>query len=242
VRSSAWSVPRARRGCNPLRVASAPLLPELFGAAIVTHEVDPFLDPLSELSPEEADAARNARAERLLEFRGGRHCARVALSRLGAPGGPVLRAADRSPIWPEGVVGSITHTRDRGRGFCGAAVARASVVRAVGIDAEFDEPLEKKLWRRVLTKREAAWISARPEAEQGFLGMLVFSAKESVYKCQYTLSQEFLEFAEVELEPPGDAAFRAVLRREAAPFAAGHVFSGRYVRREGYLVTGVALE
>jgi 4'-phosphopantetheinyl transferase EntD len=208
---------------------------------VATEEVDPFVDELGELLPEEAEGAKNARAERLLEFRAGRHCARKALARLGLRGAPVIKAEDRSPVWPPGFVGSITHTREAGRGFCGAAVARAGAVRAVGVDAETDDVLEKKLWRRVLTRGEIEWISARPAEEQGFLGKLVFSAKESVYKCQYTLSHEFLEFAEVELAPPGDGTFTATLLVPAAPFEVGQALSGRWVRRDGYVVTAVTL-
>jgi 4'-phosphopantetheinyl transferase EntD len=137
-------------------------------------------------------------------------------------------------------VGSITHVRRDGRGFAGAAVARADVVRSVGLDAETDEDLERPLWRRVLREEEQRWIGERPESEQGFWAKLVFSAKESVYKCQYILSHQFLEFAAVSIAPPpGDATFSASLLVDAPPLAAGTAFRGRYVRRVGYVVSGV---
>ena len=94
------------------------------------------------------------------------------------------------------------HTRDTTRGWCGAAVAKASDVRSVGLDAELDEALEANLFRRVLTEPEVAFVTAEPEATRGFLAKLVFSAKECVYKCLLPLSSELLDFKDVELTRP----------------------------------------
>lgn len=212
----------------------------MFDRPAVTAEVDPLVTPLDELLPAEFDLIGRAAPQRMLEFRAGRHCARAALARLGVAG-PVLRAPDRSPIWPEGVVGSIAHTRSEGRAFCGAVVARSSDVESLGLDVEFEAPLEHKLWKRILREREVEWISALPIAERGIFAMLVFSAKESVYKCQHGLSRTFLEFADVEIDLLGQGEFAATLLRAAAPFSAGTRFEGRYLRRSGLLATGVAL-
>ena len=183
-----------------------------------------------------------AGSARLLEFRGGRHCARSALGRLGLTGTPVLRASDRAPVWPEGFVGSIAHTRSRERGFCGAAVARAAEVRSVGLDVERDEPLARNLWQRVLTAGEQARIEEKPESEQGFWGKLVFSAKECAYKCQYPLSRQFLEFADVEVTISEERSeLFAALLRDAGPFRGGTVFAGRFTRQGGIIATGMTL-
>src|SRR5207249_10625362 len=50
----------------------------------------------------------------------GRACAAELLAELGARETSVAMAADRSPVWPQGYVGSITHTDD----LLGVAVAR----------------------------------------------------------------------------------------------------------------------
>jgi 4'-phosphopantetheinyl transferase EntD len=218
------------------------ILPALFGGDIVTEEIELFATPLAELLPEEAASMSRAASVRLLEFRGGRHCARHALARLGLPDTPVLRASDRSPVWPDGFVGSIAHTRNRHRGFCGAVVARATHVRSLGLDVELDEPLEPKLWPRVLTAREHSWLNQKPDSERGFWGKLVFSAKECAYKCQYPLSHQFLEFADVDVtfSETGNELF-AVLGRCAGPFPSGAVFAGRYARQDGIVATGVTV-
>jgi 4'-phosphopantetheinyl transferase EntD len=198
---------------------------------------------LGELLPGEDTDAAAMRPERALEFRAGRHCARVAMARLGIPPAPILRAPDRSPVWPPPVTGSITHTRAEGASFCGAAVALTEHVRAVGIDVEPDVGLEEKLWRRVLTKSERAWLDTLPAADRGLAAKAVFSAKESTYKCQYVLSHQFLEFHDVEIafEPALDR-FTAVLQSGAAPFSAGHAFAGRSLRKHGLIATGVLIE
>jgi 4'-phosphopantetheinyl transferase EntD len=224
------------------------ILPALFGSDVATEEVrlpgplDPVAPVLSDLLPEEAEAIKSARGGRLLEFRGGRHCARRALERLGREGAPVLRTSDRAPVWPEGFVGSITHTRSREGGFCGAAVARASDVRSLGLDVELDAPLERALWARVLTERERALIEQRPEALRGYLSKLVFSAKECAYKCQYPLSRQFLEFHDVEVTISEERQeLSAVLLRDAGPFRGGAVFAGRFARQNGVIATGMTL-
>lgn len=217
------------------------VLPALFDERVETAEVDPYVDPLDELLPPEANILERAVPDRLLEFRAGRHCARRAMHRLGVAG-PVLRAADRSPIFPSGIVGSIAHTRRNGRGFCGAAVARTTEVRSIGLDVEVDRPLEPKLWHRILRPNEADWIASRRPEERGFWALFIFSAKESVYKCQYTLSKTFLEFRDVAIdEPRGDGEFSATLIKDAGPFQSGRSFDGRYARQSGLIATGVTL-
>jgi 4'-phosphopantetheinyl transferase EntD len=72
--------------------------------------------------------------------------------------------------------------------------------------------------------------------------MLVFSAKECVYKCQHPLSRTFLEFADVEVERPmNERDFAATLLRDAGPFSGGSRFTGRFVRRQGLIATGITL-
>jgi len=139
--------------------------------------------------------------KRQAEFVAGRLCAMEALRAAGCidvvpPG----IHADRSPVWPEGFVGSITHAE----GFASAAVAPCSRVRGIGIDSE-----------RIMNEATAAETAAVivSEAEQSILlesgpnGIsraqrvtLVFSAKESVYKCLYPLTGLPLDFLDLSLE------------------------------------------
>ena len=63
-----------------------------------------------ELLPPEAQAIDHAVPKRRREFTAGRTAARRACARLGVWAGALPVAADRTPVWPEGVVGSISHS------------------------------------------------------------------------------------------------------------------------------------
>ena len=218
------------------------VLEGLFGSEVACAEVDLYRDPLGELTAEEAAAIPRAHPDRLLEYRAGRHCARVALARLGVHGVSIPRNEDRSPVWPEGFIGSITHSRTRERGWCAACVTRSSYARGIGVDGELDQPLERKLWPRILLDTEQAWLATRPEPERGDLAKVVFSAKEAIYKCQYLVTRTVLEFADVHVALSlEDGSFEAELRRSAPPLDAGFSFHGRYAKRDGIIATAVLL-
>ncbi|MBX6384282.1 MAG: 4'-phosphopantetheinyl transferase, partial [Microbispora sp.] len=93
--------------------------------------------PEETLLPEERPFIAQAVDRRRREFVTGRHCARLALARIGVPPGPIPRGERGAPVWPAGTVGSITHCS----GYRAAAVAPAHLARAIGIDAEPHEPL-----------------------------------------------------------------------------------------------------
>lgn len=69
-------------------------------------------------------------AARQTEFAAGRHAARMAMAQLGHLQQPIVHGADRAPIWPAGLNGSITHSAT----LCLAAVTQAPLL--VGIDLE----------------------------------------------------------------------------------------------------------
>ena len=61
--------------------------------------------------------------KRQREFATGRRLAHGLLTELGVGGGPLLPGRDRAPIWPDGVVGTISHSR----AWCVVAAARGRV-------------------------------------------------------------------------------------------------------------------
>ena len=61
------------------------------------------------LTPVELGFTATFAPVRLAEFRHGRACARLALGRIGAGAHDIPVGASREPIWPTGVVGSISH-------------------------------------------------------------------------------------------------------------------------------------
>jgi 4'-phosphopantetheinyl transferase EntD len=164
---------------------------ELLPPGIVTVEAGDG-DWTAALLPEEEPLVARAVEKRRREFTAGRVCARRALERLGWPGYPIVAGSRREPLWPPGLVGSITHCR----GYCAAAVARASDVRSVGIDAEMGEPLADGVIKMICTDAERRQAEALPGEHWP---ALVFSAKESIYKAWYPVAQRWLDYLDAEL-------------------------------------------
>lgn len=133
---------------------------------------------------------------RAREFAAGRLCARRAAARFGFVDVPIVAGADRRPQWPGRLTGSITHTD----GFSAAAVGDRRRFRAIGIDAERLGRVSRDLWSHVLVPAEADWIASLPAPLQTGVATLIFSAKEAFYKCQYEVTQQWLEFKDVTLD------------------------------------------
>jgi 4'-phosphopantetheinyl transferase EntD len=213
----------------------------LFPDSVVTELVT-TADALSPLFPAEEVAVARAVPKRRWEFSAGRHGARQALGALGVAPGPLPSGPDRVPIWPEGVVGSISHADD----CCVVAVARKGPVRAIGIDVELADPLARVLWEPVCGPAEVARLRRVDEAQRGVRAKLFFSAKECFYKCQYTFSRTFLDFHDAEVDTDSYVAasgrFRVrFLRAAGEAFAAGDILEGRYLLTDGHVLTAMAL-
>jgi 4'-phosphopantetheinyl transferase EntD len=198
------------------------------------------------LLPEEEPMVARAIERRRREVAAGRSCARRALALLGAPPTALPADGDRVPRWPSGVAGSITHTR----GFCAAAVAWQRDLRALGIDAERPIDTERAdVMRLVATPGEAAWLARLDEEHRAAGAGLVFSAKEALYKCQFPLTREMLEFSDVELSldgcdlvasPVGEltAVFRPGTRaRDLPPLQARYALGSDLVATAAFLPT-----
>jgi 4'-phosphopantetheinyl transferase EntD len=206
------------------------LLPPCVSAAAVRGDV-----PDAMLFPEEMALLERAAEARRTEFGAARHCARQALRRLGLADVPILRGPKREPVWPAGIVGSITHCK----GYRAAAVARASEILTIGIDAEPHAALPNGIDRRVLDDRERAWVAKAPVGTHW--ERLIFSAKESVYKAWFPLAQAWLGFEDATIAiDPATGTFRANLLIEP-PAGVPATFDGRYMIDDGLIATAIAV-
>lgn len=199
-------------------------------------EMDPSEGRIWALAAEERAAVSDAVPHRQREFAAGRQLAAGLMDELGLPRVPLIAHADRSPVWPDGVVGSITHCPSR----VAVAVVRAADAGGIGIDIEPSTPLPEGLEPLVLTAEEAGQFIGRPSMEQALRGRLVFSAKEATYKAVYPLTKQVLEFADLAVSWEA-GRFVAVLRRAAPPFRTGTRFAGSWALHHGYIGTAVVL-
>lgn len=152
--------------------------------------------PESALLPEERQLIAGAAQKRRAEFITVRACARLAMRRLGIPPLPIVPGANREPQWPARMVGSLTHCE----GYRAAAVAHASEIMTIGIDAEIHQPLPGGVAALVTGGAEKLHLAhLGRESPDIAWDRILFSAKESVYKAWYPLSHTWLSFTECEL-------------------------------------------
>jgi enterobactin synthetase component D / holo-[acyl-carrier protein] synthase len=187
--------------------------------------------------PGEEDLIARAVEGRRREFVTARRCAREALAGLGHPAAPIRPGPRREPLWPAGVVGSITHCP----GYRAAAVARRADLAGLGIDAERHGPLPEGVQAQVTRPEERDRLARLAVTDPGVhWDRLLFSAKESVYKAWYPLTGRWLGFEEARLSfDPAASTFRAeILAAGGTPFPE---FAGRFLIAGELVLTAVAV-
>jgi 4'-phosphopantetheinyl transferase EntD len=210
------------------------MIEQILPGGVVAVEV--FDDPPGlVLYPEEEAVVARAVDKRRKEFAGGRHCARAALAELGLPPAPILPGERGSPVWPDGVAGSITHCD----GYRAAAVSVD--VLSVGIDAEPHEPLPDGVLESISLPAEREMLTAL--GRDRHWDRVLFSAKESVYKAWFPLARRWLGFEEARIDLDRDGGFSASLlvpgpRVNGTPLAG---FRGRWRGAGGLIVTSVTV-
>ncbi|GIE93935.1 4'-phosphopantetheinyl transferase family protein [Paractinoplanes rishiriensis] len=193
------------------------------------------------LFPEEEREVAKAVEKRRNEFATGRRCARAALAGLGHPPVAVPVGERRSPVWPAGVVGSITHCT----GYRAAVVAADGRAWSVGVDAENNEPIPEGVLGAVAGGTERAAVADLLARDPKVCwDRLLFSAKESVYKVCFPLIRRFMEFdaAVVTLDPGGTFAARLTVPGPVLDGIEVTELSGRWTAGRGLLLTAITLE
>ena len=215
------------------------LLEGLFPPKVRTAEIGIDAEAAG-LFPEECRALAGAVERRRREFQAGRACARQAMRGLGIAPMAVPVGADRAPIWPAGVIGSISHNETR----CAAALALTSDrFRAIGLDIEAAAPLDDAFTEEICTRREAAWLSRRPRVDRGLLLKAIFSAKECTYKCQYPLTGQIFDFTTIDIDLDIAAGwFEATFAQDVSPFRSGDRLRGRVRLAQGHIVTAMIID
>ena len=223
---------------------------ERIGCGIIEAVVPPvatsselFDDPEGVvLFAEEMASLGNAVDKRRREFTTGRACARAALAKLGVSSVPILRGERGAPLWPAGIVGSITHCD----GYRAAAVGRGTELAALGIDAEPDLPLDEDVLSLVAhgSELDAVRELTRLRPDGPSWDRLVFCAKEALYKAWFPLTGRWLGFedADIAIDPLAEVFVARLLVPGLS--VDGKVltsFPGRWTARAGRLVAAVAV-
>lgn len=166
------------------------------------------------LTSAEAAIVDRAVAGRKAEFATGR---RLLRSLIGV-NVEILRAANRAPVFPSGVVGSLAHDRDIAVGL----VASTSSVRAVGIDVEPIRQLDDDVAELIVRPDDIV-----PDP------LTAFVAKEATYKAWSSIGGDMLEHHDVTLTVADD--------RFSADVRGGWVADGVLGRAAGRLIAVVVI-
>ncbi|WP_200419815.1 4'-phosphopantetheinyl transferase [Streptomyces sp. Y2F8-2] len=212
-------------------VSMGGLLPAVARAAqIMGHDDD------VRILPEEVAALGGVPQARMWEFAAGRTCARRAMRALGLPAAPVLIGAHREPVWPRGIVGSITHCP----GYCAAAVALERDLAAVGIDAEPHKALPAGVLEAISAPAERTAVEDLPSGPFCW-DRVLFSAKESIYKAWFTLTHAWLDYTDVFVTVhSSDGSFHGrLVERAAADERVPTGLDGCFVVGAGLVLTAV---
>lgn len=142
---------------------------------------------------------RSARPKRQREFAAGRIAAMRSIEDCGHNSQYPAIGHNRGPVWPPGLVGSITHTDS----IAIAAVADCRHFENIGIDIEDLQVLDTGVAKSILTTSE---LENCIHSETDVLRL--FSFKECIYKCVDPIFGEFIDFAEVDVQS-GDSGLSA---------------------------------
>ena len=189
------------------------LLASLFPPFVVVEAAGPGDDDASLLPPEESRWLAPMAPVRRREFAMGRNAARRALGRLGLPSVVIgRREEDRDPVWPEGIVGSISHTH----GVAVAACARAGDVLAIGLDVERAGPLGDDIVREICRDEELEALRNVDSPHPSDWPKLLFAVKEAGYKAWFPRTRTPLEFHAMHATlDPGARCFSATVHHAA---------------------------
>lgn len=187
-------------------------------------------EPDAFLFAEERDAIGRAVPKRQREFATARSCARRALLRLGIPAKPIPSGTAGEPLWPAGIVGSITHCA----GYRAAAVSRAQLLDGIGIDAELNEPVSAPAGGLIVQERERPQLEALAAAHPMiYWERLIFSAKEAAFKVWYPRTERWLEFDDAWVRFDPDNHFTVTIAPDCT-------LRGKWTNWSNLLLTAVA--
>ncbi|MBN8612711.1 MAG: 4'-phosphopantetheinyl transferase superfamily protein [Deltaproteobacteria bacterium] len=126
------------------------------------------------------------------EWIAGRLTLRSALAALGASSGSLLPGASGRPVVPSGFAGSISHKHQY-------VVAAASRGMSLGVDLEKIEQQDAGMASRVLSSRELSRAVTDPQMLSPRGVALAFSAKEAIYKAASDMSQDDIDFEQIDI-------------------------------------------
>lgn len=194
--------------------------------------------PISQFNKNRWKGIQSYPPKRQMEFFTARWCARKCLNILGSDSRQsILIEKNGEPIWPKGVTGSISHSQGI---FC-ASAALITHYSSLGIDIEsIRNKISDDAFNLIVNDDEADWLS-RIHEDIDFFRLLIFSAKESLFKLLFPLVKKRFYFDAVSILPgpsKRQGNLTAVLNESLHPdYRKGEHLTGNYFSDKKWLLT-----
>lgn len=173
------------------------------------------------------------------EFLAGRWCVQQCYGQLGIVADLPAMNADRSPAWPAGVRGSISHSDT----LAIAVVTHEADVGLVGVDVESIVAMaesDRALDNSIACKAEVETIKRIGFGHERAM-TLIFSAKESLYKALYPQVGRYFDYLDAEVDAIDSKAFVLRLRVNLGhALPAGRLFRLQYQINDHHVLTCLA--
>ncbi len=207
-------------------------LESLFSSEIILR-LAKISDYTQQLLPEEHQLISTAVDKRRREFSTGRYCAHRALEQMGFKTMPLLAGSKREPLWPEGVKGSISHSDEYGV----AVIGRDQNLISIGIDIEVAKPISTSVRNLICNEDEIESLGSR--SDDPIVWKLIFSAKESIYKCLYPVLHQWIGFSDVQLLFDFESGAYTAMMNKSLNIPESYIegLSGQFIIEDRYLFT-----
>lgn len=193
------------------------------------------------LNPNYKKYIHNATIKRKAEFIAGRYCAQQSLARWQVPDEIIGIGDGRHPVWPVGIVGSISHCRS----YAIAATSQTRKVFAIGLDVEeiITDDTVNSIMQTVVNENEIFLIENA--LRQDIIFTIIFSIKESFFKAVYPSVRLYFDFHAVSIShidwTSGSITF-TLNQQLGVQFMRGSIFSGRFkILEDGKVITLVKI-
>ena len=180
---------------------------------------------------------KNSVIKRQAEYLAGRFSAFSALQKLGFVVDDIPTGKHRNPIWPQGVVASITHSDTIA--ICGAANSKNYKYLGIDIENRLSSELVAEIKSTIINEQEETLLkNSTLSFADAFT--LVFSAKESLFKALYPSVRYYFDFTAAQVTDicEQNNSFTIILLQDLTPeLTAGSEFSGYFTIDEANVLT-----
>ncbi|MET8877253.1 4'-phosphopantetheinyl transferase Npt [Nocardia sp. NPDC004604] len=220
------------------------MIEKILPAGVASAELFAYPEDLQP-HPAEAHLIEKSVEKRRRDFIGARHCARLALQELGEPPVAIGKGERGAPIWPRGIVGSLTHCD----GYRAAALGHKLRFRSIGTDAEPHGALPEGVLDSVSLPPERDWLTT-VDGSGLHLDRLLFCAKEATYKAWFPLTARWLGFEDAHItftidessDGAGSGTFHSQILVPGQVNDGGAAlvsFDGRWMIGDGLILTAI---